>query len=174
MMRALFRQLDVLSAFHYTPRPPEPEVKVINNLPAISVEEVTPDTVSDMKLLAPEEVFSTRGKMVLQAKGERSATDMKRSRRIKKKKQANKQKFLEQKAKADSTRVNKADMEKLNKKTKKGSALLEGQSGPGKKALSSSTKFFERLQEQKEVGKVHKRPKPKLAKDANLSKKLKL
>lgn len=163
MMRSLFRKLDALSSFHFTPKPPEPEIKIINNHPAINVEEVTPDTVSDMKLLAPEEVFSTRNKMVLQAKSERSDTDRKRARRIKKKKQATKQQFIQRKA----SLVNKAEIERLKKK------IPPTVSNEGKKGLSSSTKFFQKLQESKEVTKLQ-RPKPKLSIDGSLSKKLKL
>lgn len=180
MMRGLFRKLDALSAFHYTPRPPEAEVKIINNLPAITVEEVTPDTVSDMKLLAPEEVFSTRGKKVLQAPGERSATDRKRARRLKKKKQSVKQTMLEQKAKLKQVgKANKAEIELLKTAAKKGSKKGAAEANGGtfdKKALSSSTKFFERLQESKETGKVVKRKKAlaKSSEGGSLAKKLKL
>jgi U3 small nucleolar ribonucleoprotein component len=35
---------------------PAPEVTVVNNLPAILVEEIVPTTVNDSTLLAPEEV----------------------------------------------------------------------------------------------------------------------
>lgn len=172
LMRGLFRKLDALSSFHYTPRPPEAEVKIINNLPAISVEEVTPDTVSDMKLLAPEEVFSTRSKKVLQAPGERSTTDRKRARRLKKKKQSVKQAMMEKKTKLRASKTNKVEIEQLKKSNSKKSAEA-GNGTFDKKALSSSTKFFERLQESKETGKVVKRKKA-IAKDASLAKKLKL
>lgn len=39
---------------------PVPEVTVVNNLPAIMVEEVIPTTVNDGTLLAPEEVHVSR------------------------------------------------------------------------------------------------------------------
>lgn len=134
----LFRQLDSLSAFHYTPRPPEPEVKIINNLPAVFVEEAVPDSINDMKLLAPEEVFSTRNKMTLQSKEERNTTDRKRARRLKKKKQGIKQKF----------QLQKQTDQQISLKTKKQNLKMnDDTTAADKKCLSTSTKFFEKLQE---------------------------
>ncbi|KAI2795989.1 u3 small nucleolar ribonucleoprotein MPP10 [Blomia tropicalis] len=167
LMQRLFRKLDSLSAFHYTPRLPEPEVKILSNMATVSVEEVTPDTVGDMKLLAPEEVFNTRGKKVLQAKGERSDTDRKRARRLKKKKQSFKQKQMEKKEKVKSTSVNKMEITALKSNKEKNSI---------NRAFSSSTKFFERLQDAKESDKTFKNEKRKKrqSSDSNLGKKLKL
>ncbi|KAH9370752.1 hypothetical protein HPB48_016180 [Haemaphysalis longicornis] len=82
-MRDLFTKLDALSNFHMMPKPVSAEVKVVSNLPSVSVEEVTPVGVSDASLLAPQEVKAkTKGELV--AKGEKSRTQRLRERRLKK------------------------------------------------------------------------------------------
>jgi len=76
LMQNLFVDLDSLSNFRFTPRPRAPEVTVINNLPAILVEEIIPTTVNDSTLLAPEEVH-VRPKGDVKADTERTDTDKK-------------------------------------------------------------------------------------------------
>ncbi|XP_050077160.1 U3 small nucleolar ribonucleoprotein protein MPP10 [Anopheles maculipalpis] len=153
MMKAVLAQLDALSNFHYTPRPAAPDLKILTNTPAISMEEVAPVATSDANLLAPEEVHR-RPKGDVMSKEERTKTDQNRERRLKKRFQQTKfrreaereQKQLE-KAGSSSSKQNRALQTSLLKKVTKAKnvqQMVETSSGPAK----SSSAFFSQLQDE--------------------------
>ncbi|XP_045135263.1 U3 small nucleolar ribonucleoprotein protein MPP10-like [Portunus trituberculatus] len=153
-MDKLFVKLDALSNYHYTPRQPGADVKIVSNLPAITVEETTPATASDATLLAPQEILEpTRGEMV--GDTERTTTDRKRDRRIKKHHQKKKAKMQEKKlqekvrqagAKGGTGKLDRSStMKVIEKAVKSGQVkLLEGSQD---KAVKSSQTFFKQLQD---------------------------
>ncbi|XP_014373712.2 U3 small nucleolar ribonucleoprotein protein MPP10 [Alligator sinensis] len=157
MMDSLFVQLDALSNFHFTPKPPVPEIKIVSNLPAISMEEVAPVAVSDAALLAPEEIKEKNKAGDVKTDSEKTSTDKKRERRKKKlrkrlklKEKEKQQKILET-TKPEQGKLNKkAVATKLKKLTKEGKASLLKDEGKDK-ALKSSQAFFSQLQDQVKV-----------------------
>lgn len=174
MMTSLFAKLDALSNFHYTPKPRKPELKIISNLPAVTVEEVAPTAVSDLTLLAPEEV-KAKPKGEVKSTTEKTSTDRKRDRRQKKLKQRQRRLDRESRekavAKANPGLGNKySKLEALKKlKHEKDVTLLEESRNKNSKDLKSSKKFFEKLQDQVSnhiQSKVKKKKKIKL-KSAN-------
>ncbi|XP_066591893.1 U3 small nucleolar ribonucleoprotein protein MPP10 [Prorops nasuta] len=154
MMHTLFAKLDALSNFHYTPKMVKPEIKIISNVPAVTMEEVAPIATSDAMLLAPEEV-KAKSKGDIIGKAERTKTDMKRERRRKKLKQRVKQKVKEENEKSKPTL--KAGIEKKYKKSKTATELVKKLSKSrnvtqveetSHKMPKSSTAFFTQLQDQ--------------------------
>ncbi|CAF2741219.1 unnamed protein product [Rotaria sp. Silwood2] len=147
IMQYLFIDLDALSNFRFTPKPPVPEVTVINNLPTILVEEVVPTTVNDSTLLAPEEVH-IRPKGDIKADNERTDTDKKHARRLLKHK-------LKLKSKTKPKKTNPEEEEKeekrnlLKKLGKMKNVRIEktDKKRSNEKTARSSTKFFQQLQQ---------------------------
>ncbi|OWK08901.1 MPHOSPH10 [Cervus elaphus hippelaphus] len=155
MMDSLFLKLDALSNFHFIPKPPVPEIKVVSNLPAVTMEEVAPVSVSDAALLAPEEVKEKNKAGDIKTAAEKTATDKKRERRKKKyqkhlkiKEKEKRRRLLEKSNPDQAGRYTKAvASEKLKQLTKTGKASLLKDEGKDK-ALKSSQAFFSKLQDQ--------------------------
>ncbi|XP_074522138.1 U3 small nucleolar ribonucleoprotein MPP10 [Halichoeres trimaculatus] len=155
LMDTLFLKLDALSNFHFTPKPPVPEVKVVSNLPSITMEEVAPVSASDATLLAPEEIKEKNKAGDLLGDTEKTSTDKKRERRHKKavkrlkiKEKEKRQKLKEASKAGENKTPSKAEVaENLKKITKGGKATILKDEGKDK-ALRSSQAFFSELQDQ--------------------------
>lgn len=152
MMNSLFSKLDALSNFHFTPKPIAPELKVINNLPAINMEEVAPLAMTNASLLAPEEVKpKIKGDVI--GENERTITDKNRERRKKKRKQRE-----HTKAKSKNVGIitqpglgNKYSKQKVKKmldQVSKEKNVDKMDESYGSKGIKSSTAFFTQLQEE--------------------------
>lgn len=141
LMDSLFPELYAL--FSHIPKPPVPEMKVVSNMPAVTVEEVAPTTLTDAALLAPEEVKKKSGE--IKAATEMTDTDRKRSRR--KKKLLQKLKYKEQEKKGPkSGRLEKKEKLKVLKKLKQNKNTKIAEVDVGGK-IKSSRDFFSRLQD---------------------------
>ncbi|XP_056602856.1 U3 small nucleolar ribonucleoprotein protein MPP10 [Triplophysa dalaica] len=178
-MDTLFLKLDALSHFYFTPKPHIPEVKVVSNMPSITMEEVAPVSASDATLLAPEEIKEKNKAGDLLGDTEKTTTDKKRERR--KKKLAKRMKVQErekrQKLKqikgGENKKKSKAEVEQTIKKlTKGGKAKVLTNDGMDK-ALRSSQAFFSQLQDQVKSqikGSKDKTGKKKKQKEVSVSK----
>ncbi|XP_041794042.1 U3 small nucleolar ribonucleoprotein protein MPP10 [Chelmon rostratus] len=155
LMDTLFLKLDALSNFHFTPKPHIPEVKVVSNLPSITMEEVAPVSASDGTLLAPEEIKEKNKAGDILGDAEKTSTDKKRERRHKKKvkrlkikEKEKRQKLKEARTAGENKKPSKAEVtENLKKLTKAGKATILKDEGKDK-ALRSSQAFFSQLQDQ--------------------------
>ncbi|KAK3510101.1 hypothetical protein QTP70_026714 [Hemibagrus guttatus] len=155
LMDSVFLKLDALSNFHFIPKPHVPEVKVVSNLPSVTMEEVAPVSVSNATLLAPEEVKEKNKAGDVLGDTEKTATDKKRERRKKKQlkrvKIQEREKRMKLKEAASEGKIKKKSKahveETLKKLTKGGKAKLLTDDGMDK-ALRSSQAFFSQLQDQ--------------------------
>lgn len=81
-------KLDALSNFHFTPRAPDVEISVRNNVPAIAMEEILPMAVNPEIALAPHEIYAPekkgKNKGVIISESEQSAAERARIRKSKK------------------------------------------------------------------------------------------
>ena len=157
-MNALFRKLDTLSHYHFTPKQKSAELKIVKNIPSIAMEEVAPVAATNSVLLAPAEVVDKKKGELVDDK-EKTQTDRKRAKREKKAKVKAKIKDKERKeklvAKANPGLGNKYSKEKMMKQLE----AAEKQGGViniNKKSKDTSVKnsqsFFSNLQDEVKTG----------------------
>ncbi|KAK3923690.1 U3 small nucleolar ribonucleoprotein MPP10 [Frankliniella fusca] len=154
MVDSLFRKLDALSNFHFTPKQVAPEIKIVTNIPAINMEEVAPVATSDATLLAPEEV-KAKPKGDVKSQGEKTDTDRKRERRQKKKHQRlvgrerEKREATVEKLKPGlGNKYSKEKAVKMLEKISKDNNVSLIENTRGAPAVKSSTTFFSQLQDE--------------------------
>ncbi|ODM96481.1 U3 small nucleolar ribonucleoprotein MPP10 [Orchesella cincta] len=145
-MQSLFAKLDAISHYHYTPKPPSAEVKIVTNVPAISIEDVAPVSVSDASMLAPQEI-TDHIKGPIKGKEERTDTDRKRERRKKKKKQHIKRLIQEDKARTKGLGLRNIKLADGIVKSQKSKTSNDSSNHQNTKELKSSKAFFAKLQE---------------------------
>lgn len=176
LIKSLFVKLDALSNFYYTPKPAIPEARIITNTPAINMEEVAPIGVSDATLLAPEEI-KHRTKGDIMGKSERTSTDKKRERRMKKLKQKSiqiaKEKRTAEKEKLGISLTSKEERSKLMNKVTKSRNVQKIKETTDGKSFKSSKAFFSQLQDEVTVKPKSKRKSAKNEETVS-AKKLKL
>ena len=150
-MDRLFFQLDSLSNFHFTPKPPQPEIKIITNVPSLQMEEVLPVTVNDASQLAPEEIYDKKKGDLVHA-DEKTDGDRKKERRQKKIRKRASAKEKERKAllKAQkSGKAPKSDHQQAMDTLKKGvRSTIVNKDSNEKKTVKSSNEFFSKLQDE--------------------------
>lgn len=134
-MSKLFAKLDALCHYHYTPKAPQAEVKIVSNTPAISMEEVAPIAASEATLLAPEEI-KKKNKGDLMSKEERTQTDKNRERRKKKKLQRKKGQVM----KVTDHRNTKKGVEANDKSLKTSKAFFQQLNDEAKSLIKSKAK----------------------------------
>lgn len=166
----LFRKLDALSNFVYTPKAIRDEIKIVVNAPAISMEEAIPTGVADAQILAPNEI-KAKQKEELRTTVEETSTDKKRKRRkIKKAKSLKAQEREVKKLKkersgaVDKVKTKSDAIKTVEREVKKGISIAKQSS----EKLNSN--FFSKLQDSVDKEPTKKSKKKKDSSDKKFSK----
>ena len=143
----LFRKLDALSNFSFTPKGVTEELKIVVNAPAVSMEEAIPTAVAETQILAPAEI-KAKQKEELRTAVEETVTDKKRKRRKIKKSQSIKSNErelkklkLERGANGKKVRTKKDAISAVSEEVKQGITLAK------KSSEKVNSNFFSKLQD---------------------------
>jgi len=170
-MRSLFSKLDSLSHLHYTPKQKTAEVKIVRNIPSITVEEVAPVAASNVALLAPAEIVE-KEKGELKEGEDRDKTDKNRERRDKKakkravrKERENREKLIDKINPGMGNKYSKQRALREVEEAEKQGKLSTIKDKGDVRSMKSSTSFFSQLQEEVKTHVKEKRVKNKKKKD---------
>ena len=161
----LFRKLDALSNFSYTPKGVKDEIKIIVNAPTISMEEAMPTAVSDSQVLAPAEI-KAKQKEELRTSVEETQTDKKRKRRKIKKSQSIKSNDRElKKLKLDRQDGKKKVTSKKDTISLVSDEVKQGISLAKKSSEKINSNFFSKLQDSIDQKEPDEKSRSKRSKD---------
>lgn len=153
LFATLCHQLDSLSNFHMTPKPPREEMQVASQ-PALNMEEAIPLAVSDARTKAPHETFESKSRGAPVAREEMTKEE-KVAQRLKKKKRRQKKTH---KAVAEKTPDSLAAANELIRTSKNIESV--DTSKQAKVNFTNSTTFFTAVQDGAAAG-TGKRPNKK-------------
>jgi U3 small nucleolar RNA-associated protein MPP10 len=144
----------IFNSLYFIAKQLKPEVKIVTNTPAISMEEVAPVVASDAMLLAPEETHNKN--VELKGDEEKTDTDRKRERRAKKLKQRLKANEQEKRKKLvnklnpglGNKYAKKKALEDLEKESKSSKNISVINEDAEERTLKSSSAFFSRLHDE--------------------------
>ena len=169
---SLFRKLDALSNFSYTPSGAIEELKIVVNAPAVSIEEAMPTAVAETQILAPSEV-KAKQREELRNTIEETVTDKKRKRRKIKKSQSIKSSErkerklkLERESGANMVRTKKDAISAVSEEVKQGITLAK------KSSEKVNSNFFSKLQDSidQDASNISAKRKKKVAKSKQFNK----
>ncbi|CAK0787054.1 hypothetical protein CVIRNUC_010270 [Coccomyxa viridis] len=171
LTRALFAKLDALSHFQYAPKPVIEDLSIRTDVPALAMEEVAPQIVSEAAMRLPEEVY--RADAGGARKAEEELTHEERRRRRAQHKRAFKAKSSQQVAEkagravtqnGDAALLGRKSMaadvaageaaktqKRAQKKARKDGVADTGVTRQKKSKYSSSSAFFGQLQDQRDA-----------------------
>lgn len=157
---ALCAKLDALSHLHYRPKPVIEDITVKVDVPAIMMEEVAPQFVSEASMRAPEEVFAAEAGGAPRSEAELSREDRKR-RRANKKRASKKRKSQKEEERAARAVAKggtaplagrKSELEELERKKAKKAKGVKAVVEAPRIDYSKSAAMFAKIQEQRDSG----------------------